>query len=189
MNLVNAIGLSLRWQRTCRALARFRRAEDGATAVEFGLVALPFLGLLLAIIETAVLFLAGQTLESAVDNSARLIRTGQAQEDGLTGDTFKAQICSEAIVLPNCTGSLHVDVRTYSSFGAMTITDPIDGTGKADYTTFSYNAGHGGDIVMVRAYYEWPTFSRMLGLNFANLSNGNHLIAAVAAFKNEPFSW
>ena len=72
---------------------------------------------------------------------------------------------------------------------SMTITDPVDANGNVDYTTFIYNAGHGGDIVLVRAYYEWPTFSRMLGLNFANLTNGNHLLAAVAAFKNEPFAW
>jgi Flp pilus assembly protein TadG len=189
MTLLNVIRLPSRWHRAQRLARLFCREERAATAVEFGLIALPFLGLLLAIIETAVLFLAGQTLESAVDNTARLIRTGQAQQTGLTGDTFKAQICSQAMVLPNCTGGLHIDVRTYTSFSSMTITNPIDSTGKVDYTTFIYNAGHGGDIVMVRAYYEWPTFSRLLGLNFANLTNGNHLLAAVAAFKNEPFSW
>jgi Flp pilus assembly protein TadG len=189
MSLFTIIGLSYRVQRAARAARAFGREEKGATAVEFGLVALPFLGLLLAIIETAVLFLAGQTLESAVDNTARLIRTGQAQEDGLTGDTFKAQICNEALVLPSCTDRLHIDVRTYSKFSDMSVSDPIDKSGNADYTTFIYNAGHGGDIVLVRAYYEWPTFSRLLGLNFANLSNGKHLLAAVTAFKNEPFSW
>lgn len=189
MTSSNTIGPCPRWRRTQRLLRQFGREEKAATAVEFGLVAIPFIALLVAIIETAVLFLAGQNLESAVDTAARLIRTGQAQEDGLTGDTFKAQICTEAIVLPDCTGSLHIDVRTYTSFSSMTITDPVDANGNVDYTTFIYNAGHGGDIVLVRAYYEWPTFSRMLGLNFANLTNGNHLLAAVAAFKNEPFAW
>jgi Flp pilus assembly protein TadG len=189
MNAVKVSGFTRRWRRARNALRLFGREEKAATAVEFGLIALPFIALLLAIIETAVLFLAGQNLESAVDNSARLIRTGQAQQDGLTGDTFKAQICNEALVLPNCTDLLHIDVRTYTSFASMTITDPIDSSGKTDYKSFTYDAGHGGNIVLVRAYYEWPTFSRMLGLNFANLSNGNHLLAAVAAFKNEPFSW
>ena len=189
MNTASALGPCPPWRRVTRLLGHFGREEKAATAVEFGLVALPFIALLVAIIETAVLFLAGQNLESAVDTAARLIRTGQAQEDGLTGDTFKAQVCNEAIVLPDCTDSLHIDVRIYSSFSSMTITDPVDANGNVDYTTFIYDAGHGGDIVLVRAYYEWPTFSKMLGLNFANLTNGNHLIAAVAAFKNEPFAW
>lgn len=189
MTLPAALGPASRWKRLTRSVRRFGREENAATAVEFGLIALPFIGLLMAIIETALLFLAGQNLESAVDITARLIRTGQAQDQGLTGDTFKAQVCSEAIVLPSCTDSLHIDVRTYTSFTSMTITDPVDANGNVDYSSFVYNAGHGGDIVMVRAYYEWPTFSRMLGLNFSNLTNGNHLLAAVAAFKNEPFAW
>ena len=189
MDLVNIIGLSCRWQRARRAARLFCREEKGATAVEFGLVALPFIGLLLAIIETAVLFLAGQTLESAVDNTARLIRTGQAQEDGLTGETFKAKVCSEAMILPDCANKLHIDVRTYTSFSTMSVAEPIDEKGKADYSTFIFDAGHGGSLVLVRAYYEWPTFSRLLGLNFSNLTNGNHMLAAVAAFKNEPFAW
>ena len=37
------------------------------------------IGLMLGILETALLYFAGQTLETAVANSARLIRTGQAQ--------------------------------------------------------------------------------------------------------------
>ena len=56
-------------------------------------------------------------------------------------------------------------------------------------TDFSFLMGKGGDIVVVRAYYEWPTFSKLLGLNYSNLSDGNHLLAATAAFKNEPFPW
>jgi Flp pilus assembly protein TadG len=189
MTIGNTIGLTLARQRLHGVARAFGRAEEGATAVEFGLVALPFIALLLAIIETAILFLAGQNLESAVDSTARLIRTGQAQELKLNGTTFKTKVCEEAIVLPNCTNNLHVDVRTYTSFSTMTVTDPVDSKGNADYTTFIFDAGHGGSLVLVRVYYEWPTFSRLLGLNFSNLSNGKHLLAAVAAFKNEPFAW
>jgi Flp pilus assembly protein TadG len=189
MHIGNLIGLTQACQRLGGRARAFGRAEDGATAVEFGLVALPFFALLLAIIESALLFLAGQNLESAVDNNARLIRTGQAQESKLNGTTFIAKVCAEAIVLPDCTNNLHVDVRTYTSFGTMTTGKPIDSNGNADYSTFMFDAGHGGSLVLVRVYYEWPTFSRLLGLNFSNLSNGKHLLAAVAAFKNEPFAW
>jgi Flp pilus assembly protein TadG len=189
MTIGSFTGLTLARQRLCGRARAFGRAEEGATAVEFGLVALPFIALLLAIIESALLFLAGQNLESAVDNTARLIRTGQAQEMKLDGTTFKTRVCAEAIVLPDCTNDLHVDVRTYTSFSTMTVAPPIDSKGKADYSTFIFDTGHGGNLVLVRAYYEWPTFSRLLGLNFSNLSNGNHMLAAVAAFRNEPFAW
>src|SRR5216684_501290 len=60
------------------AVRRFVRRKDGSVAVEFAMVAAPFFALLFAIMETAIVFFAGQALETAVGDSARLIMTGQA---------------------------------------------------------------------------------------------------------------
>src|SRR5437660_530468 len=46
-----------------RAMRRFARQQDGSTMVEFGLVAAPFLALVFAILETAIVFFSGQALE------------------------------------------------------------------------------------------------------------------------------
>ena len=46
------------------ALRRFRGNRRGSAAVEFALVAPIFFGLLFAIIETAIMFFAGQVLET-----------------------------------------------------------------------------------------------------------------------------
>src|SRR5712692_11914383 len=62
--------------------------EDGAAAVEFALVAAPFLALIFAIIETALVFFAGQYLETVVADSSRLIMTGQVQTQGLGQSQF-----------------------------------------------------------------------------------------------------
>ncbi len=43
---------------------------NGAAAVEFALVAVPFLALTFAMMETAFVFFAGQTLEAAAADSA-----------------------------------------------------------------------------------------------------------------------
>ena len=67
-----------------KTLRRFRQREDGAAAVEFALIATPFLALTFAIMETAGVFFAGQALETATADSARLIMTGQAQTQGFT---------------------------------------------------------------------------------------------------------
>ena len=67
-----------------RKLRAFARREDGAAAVEFAIVVAPFLAMLFAILETALVFFAGQTLETAVSDSARLILTGQAQTPGFS---------------------------------------------------------------------------------------------------------
>ncbi len=59
-------------------LRRFGRDRRGATAIEFALIALPFFALMMAILETFLTFFASQTIETAVNRGARLIRTGQA---------------------------------------------------------------------------------------------------------------
>jgi Flp pilus assembly protein TadG len=161
---------------------RIRRDESGATAIEFGLVALPF------ILETALLFLASQTLETAVSDAARLIRTGQAQQQSYDETALKTAICDRIYMLFGCTANLKIDVRTSETFDSINLEDPVeDGELKTD--DFTYDDGHGGDIVVVRAFYEWPTFVKLLGQDYSNLANGKHLLAATAAFKNEPFPW
>jgi Flp pilus assembly protein TadG len=45
---------------------RFVREKDGVVAVEFAIVAAPFLALMFAIMETALVFFASQVLETAV---------------------------------------------------------------------------------------------------------------------------
>jgi Flp pilus assembly protein TadG len=166
----------------------FRRDETGATAVEFGLIALPFTALMFAILETALLFLAGQTLETAVADSARMIRTGQAQKQSYNADSLKTLICDKISAMFNCPGNLKLDVRTSATFDSIDLDMPVeDGELKTD--NFIYNAGKGGDIVVVRVFYEWPTFVHLLGQDYSTLANGKHLLAATTAFKNEPFPW
>ena len=86
-----------------RTVRRFARGEDGIAAVEFGIVAAPFLALMFAIMETAIVVFASQTLETAVADSARLIMTGQAQSSSfteaqfVTGEQNKATVDSYTI--------------------------------------------------------------------------------------------
>lgn len=183
----NTITLARRAATRC-GLVRFRRNQSGATVVEFALVALPFFALMFAIIETALLFFADQALDTAVSSAARLIRTGQAQEQGLSASDFKTLICNEVGALFNCSTGLKVDVQEYPNFDAISLTPPLDANGNLKVTE-NYNAGHGGDIVVVRAYYEWPVMVNLFGAGLADMPDGTHLLTATAAFRNEPFSW
>ncbi|HZP21535.1 MAG TPA: TadE/TadG family type IV pilus assembly protein [Bauldia sp.] len=168
---------------------RFRRDQSGATAVEFGLLALPFFALLMAIIQVAMVFFATQAMETGVLNASRLIRTGQAQQQSMSAATFKQKICDAAgILFVNCTSNLVLDVRTYSTFGSVDLAPPVDSNGNL-ITTWTFSPGSGSSIVVVRAFYEWPVWSKLLSFNLSNLNDGNHLIAAVTAFRNEPFPW
>src|SRR6187431_2620091 len=86
---------------------RFIRQNDGSAAVEFGLVAAPFLALVFAILETAFVFFAGQTLETAVADSSRLIMTGQAQSQGMNQSAFKSAVCARIYGLFDCENGVH----------------------------------------------------------------------------------
>jgi len=168
-----------------RVVRRFGRREDGAAAVEFAMVAAPFLAMVFAIIETAMVFFAGQALETAGADSARLIMTGQAQTQGFDQAKFKQAVCGKIYGLFNCSGGLQIDVKSYSSFANVPVDKPIT-NGNLD-NNFGYQPGGPGDIVVVRLMYQWPVYVSLLGLNLSDLSGGKRLLMSTVAFRNEPY--
>lgn len=174
----------VRWVAAAR---RLKRGQDGAVAVEFGLVVIPFLALVFAIMETALIFFAGQTLETAAADSARLIMTGQAQTQGLNQGTFKNAVCAKVHGLFDCNTGVYIDVRKYASFSNISLTNPVDANGNLQ-NNFSYDPGGPGDIVVVRLLYKWPVYVSLLGLNgLSNMSANNRLLISTVAFRNEPY--
>jgi Flp pilus assembly protein TadG len=172
-----------------KVLRRFRRNRRGSAAVEFALVAPAFFALLFAILETGIIFFAGQVLETVTQTSARTILTGQTQNAGLDLAHFKSQvICpanSLASVLFTC-ANVYVDVQSYPAFSSITINSQIDGTGTFVVPS-NYSPGGPGQIVVVRLFYQWPQFVTGLGYNITNLAGNKRLLVATAAFQNEPF--
>jgi len=170
-----------------RLLRRFRRSGRASAAVEFALVAPIFFALLFAIIETALLFFAGQVLETVTQDSARMILTGQAQQAAYTQQKFANYVCgqSEVSVLFDCS-KIYIDVQSYPSFSSVTINNQIDNSGNF-INNMQYSPGGAGDIVVVRLFYQWPIYVTGLGYNIANLSGSKRLLVATAAFKNEPY--
>jgi Flp pilus assembly protein TadG len=167
---------------------RLLRHQEGATAVEFGLVAAPFLAMTFAIMETALVFFAGQTLETAAADSARLIMTGQAQTQGYDQGKFKDAVCARVHGLFDCAGGLSVDVKTYTSFASIDTTSPIDANGNLKTGNFGYQPGGPCNIVVVRLMYQWPVYVSLLGLSLSDLSGSKRLLLSTVAFRNEPYA-
>jgi Flp pilus assembly protein TadG len=167
-------------------LRRFARHQHGAAAIEFALVIVPFVALLFAIIETAIVFFASQVLETAVADSARLILTGQAQNGGYNQTTFKNAVCARISGLFNCSGGIYVDVRTFADFAAISMTSPVDANGNL-VNNFVYQPGKAGQIVVVRLLYQWPIYMQIWNPLLTNMSGNKRLLIATAAFRNEPF--
>jgi Flp pilus assembly protein TadG len=166
---------------------RFFRRDEAATTVEFGLLAVPFVAALFAILETAMVFFAGQTLETAAAGSARLVFTGQAQTNSWSAAQFKQQVCNQIHGIFNCNSGVYVDVETYPSFTAVNLGVPVS-NGVFNTSALGYNPGGPGDIVMLRLYYKYPVYVNLLGFNLSNLNGGLELLTATAIFKNEPYA-
>jgi Flp pilus assembly protein TadG len=169
-----------------RIARRFARQQDGAAAVEFALVAAPFLALTFAILETAFVFFAGQTLEAAAADSARLIMTGQAQTAGYAAADFMTLVCARIYALFDCANGIYVNVQTYASFAAANTASPIT-NGTFNTGAMGYNPGDVGNIVVVSLYYQWPIYVSMFSDNLSNLSGNKRLLAATSVFRVEPY--
>ena len=171
----------------------FIRDSKGTAAVEFALVAVPFLALIAGLIQLFLIFFAQSLLENAVRVSARQILTGQVQtaDASLSASAataaFHQIVCNNANVLFTCTG-LFVDVEVANNWTSANTGMPVltyDSSGNVN-NTWQFNPGTAGDIVVVRVVYLWPVFFGPLVFNWANQANGMREIMASAAFQNEP---
>ena len=148
------------------------------------MVGIPFLALLFAILETAFVFLASQTLNLAVNDTSRLIMTGQAQAAAYTAANFQSAVCANLVAFFNC-NNLHLNVRIASSFASASTTPPVV-NGQLNTSNLQYQMGGPGDIVVVQVYYQWPIVVPLLDL-LANQAGNNRLLVGTAVFENEPY--
>jgi len=178
-----------------RLLRRFRRSQDGATIVEFAMVATPFLMLLAAIFETALMFWTSQALEEGVGQASRALLTGQSQTlykgtASANATAFKNAVCANAPGLIDCT-KVTIDVRSYASFASAntgtTASKPVSG-GALNTTGYGYTQPLPGQIVVVRAVLEYKLLFTQWTTALANIGAGKRAIVASATFRAEPFA-
>lgn len=188
-----------------RAVTRFRRDRKGTTAVEFGLVVVPFLGILLAIFETAFMFWNSEGLEAAVQDAARNILTGTAQAANIsTADQFRTTYLCPATgrrILPSfidCS-QLIIDVRTATAFASADTSNDF----YLNPASTQFCPGAPGTIVIVRVAYPMPVFLPIIA-GFSNagihqVTTGlisdvpnnpgmKHLLLGTAVFQTEPYA-
>lgn len=163
----------------------FVARREGAVAIEFALIAIPFFLIVMATVQTAVVYMAQQELETVTEQASRYILTDQATSD--TQSQFAQVVCNQVVALFNCS-NLMIDVETAASFSSANTSAPTLNFNSSGQVTNSwqFTPGNAGDIVVVRVMYQWPIFLRPFGYNLANLSNGNRLLMATAVFRNEP---
>jgi hypothetical protein len=157
-------------------LSQFRRREDGATAVEFALVALPFFGLVFAILELAIFFFASRYLEDAVFNMSRKI---------LTQRVDPASACSAVTTeIANMFGGWLDPAKVVVSFSA-----PASFSAGGGAVALGGGACNGlvtpGQVVVVSASYPYPFTGFRFIAGAASMGKDMQLTARTA-FRIEP---
>jgi Flp pilus assembly pilin Flp len=129
-----------------RCVKRFGRRDDGAAAVEFALVALPFFALVVAVIELGIFYLASRFLEDGVFNASRKVLT-QRLAGGSICSQFKTEIENEVKVWLS-PARLSISVTPLTTFG---------GSGSAvDLGASGCSFGSSGQTMIVTASYQYP---------------------------------
>lgn len=183
-----------------RAVRGFRADTRGTTAVEFALVATPFFVLMMGIMTVGMQYLALHSLEHAVSEASRQIRTGQAQQkEGYTVNDFRNLVCDAAGPLIACDGRLVLHFRSEERFQDL-VPMPIcvkDGalappsvSGEASLVAA---VGEEDRKVAIKLCYDW-VMGMSLWQSIWNLisptpvtESGKTILSAATVFQTEPY--
>jgi len=141
------------------------------------------------IIEIGLIYVVSISLENATFEAAREIRTGQLQNQGGSSATsFTTLICNNMSWMgSSCAANLSVSVQTFSTFQAVTSTNPVS-SGTINKNSLPYQIGGPGDIVLVQSFYQWTVFAPALDNIGTPLTGGQMLLQSSAVFRNEPYT-
>lgn len=169
-----------------KLVKRWMRGEDAATAVEFALVAFPFIFLLVGIIELSIMFAAMSTLDAATNDAARLIRTGQVQQ---TNDDpqqmFEEVLCEKVGTFLPCNAIQYevITMNGFSDFASYPASFDEDG----NLESSGFNPGSVDDVVLIRAAFRYPLLTPLLAEAFSNGPNNTRLMITTVVLETEPY--
>jgi Flp pilus assembly protein TadG len=179
---------------------RFTRSRDGAAAIEFALLAIPYFLIVFAILETFIAYTGEQLVANAVDTMSRKIRTGNIVAATTDRTKFRRAFCDEISIMIKCSeqeiatpDKLWLDVRNFTSFALIPGNIPLNSNKDLDTGSINnYLPGSQKSINMVRAYYRWDIVTDLLRPYITNVrpSGGRpnyFLIVETATFRNEDY--
>ena len=183
-----SIALTAKNYRAARLIARWRANRSGATALEFGIVAMPFLMFLYGIMAVGLYFFTTFALENGLEQASRLIRTGQAQKAGMTDVQFKNEVCSFIPGFINCQNKLLLNVRSFPQADLTPIVSRNECLNNGSLTNVTtYSPGVANQVVLITLCFEWEFANKLPFIRLGDMNGGSRLIQAATAFRTEPY--
>jgi hypothetical protein len=127
-------------------LKRFRKQEDGAAAVEFAMIALPFFALIFAVFELAIFFFASRYIEDGLFNASRKVLT-QRLPAGNVCTEFKKELAKSFTQWLDAT-KIVITAKPLSSFSGT--------EAAADFAAGGCSFGAPGSVVVLSVTYPYP---------------------------------
>lgn len=160
-------------------------------AIEFALVAIPFIFMLVAIIELALMFATAALLESATATASRQIRTGALQQAADAGPAqealFRGVLCDRASILLVC-DEIEVESVNIGSFGNYNDAMPqMDENG--NMTPRGFDAGGVNDVILVRTFYRYTFMTPIIGRFLGEGGNGTRSFISTIVLQIEPYEF
>jgi Flp pilus assembly protein TadG len=168
-----------------RIIRSFVKNRKGSAAIEFAILALPFIVLIFAIVEIAIMFFVDSGLDAALHTTVRQVRVGTAKSGAWDLAKFKDKLCAELTYSFSCSTNLKVRAVVISSMASVSKVNPIvNGTLNV---TEDFNIGGSGDYVLVQAFMTWDPVLKLYTFAGGRLTDGRYVLGASELFKNEPF--
>ncbi len=172
----------------CSLVKRWKKNKDGAVTVEFGLIFIPFILLVLGIIELALMFTAATMLEGGTHAAARVLRTGQAQESGDALTFFQNTLCGQLMGLVDCNGVQHEVLLSFDgSFTSMDFEPQFDEDG--NMISRGFDPGQENSAIIVRTTYRYQFITPVIGTLVSGRADNSVTLMSTVALRNEPYDF
>ena len=150
-------------QRIRSKLNAFRHASQGATAVEFGMIAFPFLMIIMFILFVSLTLFYRTTLDYATQKAARALMVGTPQKAGQTATQFRTNtLCPYlTLVFFDCTKIV---------VNLVTVTETVEPTAYVNFVSadlsaitvpppsINYCPGVGSSYEVLEVLYPLPVY-------------------------------
>lgn len=170
--------------------AHLWRDRRGAAALEFAVVSMPFITLLLFLLEIGYDFFAQVSLDYGVQTAARQIQIGGAQ-DADTAAVFRTKYLCPALsgLLPCSSVMVNIQPITDDFYEASPIVLKKDASGQIKESDYAYCPGQPRQLMLVQAIYTSPS---LIAAFVPAMATGTadgfvHVTLSSSAFINENF--
>ena len=177
--------------RTLGKSSDLAKDKSGSVAVEFSIVAIPFLSIVFASLEIGWFYFVNAAIDAVTLEASREIRTGFPQESGLDSEGFYDEVCPKLSLFGECRDILTVEVTTFDDFATLAADTSPPTCADEDPETLAnidYEPGADNEIVRLRICLIYKTLNLKLGADLSKTGDGRRKVTSSYIFRNEPFS-